>query len=117
MKHLMIICVLVGALAGCGSGENHSIATSEFQRSCTADSDCVAVFEGTLGCCGGNCPNGAVNQVGYPDYEAALAKRTPICSPAPPCAAVTNIACRAGAICASGTCVFAPLGADAADAN
>jgi len=115
MKRTLFLCCLAAAIGGChsqlsgGSGENHSIAASEFQQSCTVDSDCVPVFQGTLSCCGGSCPNAAVNQVGYSAYESAVAIRTPTCNPEPPCA-VTDVFCKSAAICAGGTCAFTTAG-------
>jgi len=113
------MCCLVAALGGCHSGgslseqtQNHSIAASEFQQSCTVASDCVAVYQGTLSCCGGSCPNAAVDQVGYGAYASAVASRTPICNPEPPCAAVTDVYCKSGAICSNGICQFSPAGTD-----
>ena len=114
MKRASFMCCLAVAIAGCHSGgslseqtQNHSIAASEFQQSCTVDADCVAVYEGTLTCCGGSCPNAAVNQVGYSAYASAVASRTPMCNPEPPCAALS---CLSGAICANGSCQFSPAG-------
>jgi len=122
MNRILIACLLVGAFGGCNS-DTHTIAASEFQQSCSADSDCVPVYQGTIGCCGvgGSCPNAAVNQVGYSAYESAVANRIPTCSPARPCALLTSadiaIACRAGAICSNGTCTFEQTGTDAAGAD
>ena len=114
MKRASFMCCLVAAIGGCHAGgslsdlnENHSISASEFQQSCAVDSDCVAVYQGTLTCCGGSCPNAAVNQVGYSAYASAVASRTPMCNPEPPCAALS---CLAGAICSNGTCQFSPAG-------
>jgi hypothetical protein len=118
MKRASFICCLAATLGGCHSGgslgeenQSHSIAASEFQQSCAVDSDCVAVYQGTLTCCGGSCPNAAVNQVGYSAYASAVASRTPMCNPEPPCA-VTDIYCSSGAICSNGTCQFSPTRTD-----
>ena len=121
MNRILIACLFVGAFGGCNS-ESHSIAASEFQQSCAADSDCVPVYEGTIGCCGvGNCPNAAVNRVGYSSYETAVSKRIPTCSPPRPCPFLSQteiaIECHAGAICSNGTCTFAQTGTDASGAD
>jgi hypothetical protein len=117
MNRIFIACLLVGAIGGCTS-ETHSIEASEFQRSCAVDSDCVAVSEGTITCCGISpwCPSAAVNQVGYSAYESAVAARTPTCSPRPPCA-LLRPACFGHAICSNGTCTFEPAAPDASTAD
>src|SRR6478752_6318231 len=115
MKRFLLMGSLAAAIGSCHSDGNHRIAASEFQQSCTVASDCVPVYEGTLSCCGGSCPNAAVNQVGYSAYESARESRTPTCNPQPPCPA-TDVACIAGATCSNGTCVVAPFGTnDAGD--
>ena len=103
-------------IVGCGTSppaSDHSIALSAFDRSCAGDADCVPAYEGPIGCCRA-CPNSAINQSAYTDYEAAVARSTPICTPALPCVAINNDICKAGAVCRSGTCEFASLAADAA---
>jgi hypothetical protein len=115
MNRILIACVLAGAFGGCSS-ETHSIEASEFQRSCSVDSDCVAIYEGTIGCCGLGCPNAAVNQVGYSAYETAVSTRTPTCSPRPPCN-YSRPVCRGGVACSNGTCTFNPLAPDASAAD
>ena len=104
MNNRSILFCLVTAIGGCSSAPNHSIATSEFQRGCSADSDCVPVYEGMLSCCGA-CPNAAVNQVGYDAYQSAVSTRAPSCNPEPPCAALS---CSAQAACSNGTCQICP---------
>lgn len=111
-KRLMLMGSLAAALGSCHSESNHSIAASEFQQTCTVASDCTPVYEGTLNCCGGGCPNAAVNQVGYEAYWSAYESRTPTCNPQPPCAPAGALACRSVATCLNGTCVFAPHGTD-----
>jgi len=112
MKRTLILPWLIAAISGCNSGGNHSIAASEFQQSCSVDSDCVPVYEGTLGCCGA-CANAAVNQVGYTAYQKAASDRRPTCNVQPPCPAFTDVLCKAGAICSNGTCAFEHVEPDA----
>jgi hypothetical protein len=109
MKRILI--VIVAAVGGCGSS-NHSISAAEFQRSCSADSDCVPVYEGTLGCCGGACPNSAINQMSQAAYESAMSSRTPTCTTVLPCPFFSSVTCKSGATCANGTCAFEQLGTD-----
>ena len=110
-KHALILVLMVGG--GCTSAVAHSISTSEFQRSCSVDSDCVPVYEGTLTCCGlGECPNAAINQLSYTAYKSTAASRKPTCNGVP-CLAITII-CKSAAICTGGTCAFEQPGIDAA---
>jgi hypothetical protein len=111
LKHALILVLMVGG--GCTSAVTHSISTSEFQRSCSVDSDCVPVYEGTLTCCGlGECPNDAINQFSYTAYKSTAASRKPSCEGVP-CLAITII-CKSAAICTGGTCAFEQSGTDAA---
>jgi hypothetical protein len=112
MRALSIFLVLA-AVGGCGASATHSVTASDFQQSCSVDSDCVAVYEGTLGCCGPGCPNAAINQTSHAAYDSTVSSRTPTCSPADPCVGLTAVICRAGAVCANGTCAFQQPAADA----
>ena len=96
--------LLVTLVAGCT--DDHHISTSDYPRSCSTDSDCAAVYEGTIGCCGASCPNAAINQMSLPAYEAAISSRTPMCSPAPPCVFIPVDRCPGAVSCVSGTCTF-----------
>jgi hypothetical protein len=102
----VIVCTLL--IAGCGGGDGgHSIDASKFSRACAADTDCVAVYQGTLGCCGGDCPNTAIAASSYDAYEAALQMAIPRCNPAPPCAAPVGVCGDRSALCVGGTCTYA----------
>jgi len=104
----LIVCVLL--IAGCGGGGGeHAIDTSKYSRACVADGDCVAVYQGTVGCCGGGCPNTAISVTSYDDYEAALATQMPACSPAPPCTATPGICGAHSALCVGAQCTFAVM--------
>jgi hypothetical protein len=54
---------------GCPQG---AIAAASHDQSCTSDSDCVAVYEGSY-CNVCRCPNATVSQAAAAAYEAALA--------------------------------------------
>ena len=111
LKHALILVLTVGG--GCTSAAAHSISTLEFQRSCSIDSDCVPVYEGTLTCCAlAECPNAAINQLSYPAYKSTAASRKPTCDGVP-CVAIT-VVCKSAAICAGGTCAFVQPATDAA---
>ncbi len=59
--------VLGAALAACAST---TMRTADYDRSCTKDSDCVAVFEGDL--CDVCCNDGAINKRDEQRYEQDL---------------------------------------------
>jgi hypothetical protein len=61
---------VLAILVACNAELDNPIEASSFDQSCSEDSDCVAVLEGTLGCCGGDC--GAINKVANAQYEADL---------------------------------------------
>src|SRR5256885_6776255 len=117
MRHLFFCgaLVLMTSVLGCSTSPStslHTVAVSASDQACSSDSDCVPVFEGTVGCCGG-CANAAINKAAYPGYQAAIAASVPICDPAPPCAFLSDAICKAGAICRGGMCAFSSLTADA----
>ena len=103
--------LLLTSILGCDA--SHTVAVSPSQRVCSTDSDCVPVYEGTLGCCGPGCANAAINKTSYAGYQATIASRAPTCTPPPPCAGLSDQLCKAGAVCRNGTCEFASLTADA----
>ena len=107
-----LLVLLAAWFAGCGGAVSHTISASEFQDTCSVDTDCTDVCVGSLGCCGCGCPNAAINQASYPAYESAFSSREPHCDPALPCAALTTEECRTGAMCTNGTCVLVQFGTD-----
>lgn len=85
MKRLGVLVLVL--IAGCSEAK-HSISASDYDRSCSADADCVAIYEGSIGCCGVvACPNAAINAADSERYMSDVASRTETCSPAPPCVA------------------------------
>ena len=97
-----------GLTVACGGGSaDHSIDTSHYSRVCVGDADCVAVYQGTVGCCGGGCPNTAIAATDYDAYAAALAAQVPVCNPAPPCADPTGTCGDKSALCVGGMCTLA----------
>lgn len=64
---------------GTATSTSQTIKASEFERSCTADSDCVTVYEGLVcGAC--QCPNAAIAKKDQVKYSSELAKRSAGCS-------------------------------------
>ena len=101
-----ILCAVF--LAGCGGGSSdHSIGTSKYSKVCAGDSDCVAVYQGSLGCCGGDCPNTAIAASSYAQYLADVQANTPVCNPAPPCAVTPGACQNVSALCVGGLCTEA----------
>jgi len=113
----LIICALL--IAGCGSdgGGGHAIDTSKYSRACVADSDCVAVYQGTLTCCGGGCPNTAIAASEYAGYAGAFAASVPTCNPQPPCGNPTAICGDKAALCVGSLCTLAVTSTSALSAS
>jgi hypothetical protein len=116
MGMLLCLACLLGACSS-SSSSSHTVSADEFNRSCTVDADCVAVYEGPIGCCGPGCSNAAVNTASYNAYQTAVTARQPTCAVAYPCGLWTNEICRAGATCAGGTCAFRDLSTDASSSD
>jgi hypothetical protein len=104
-------------LCGCGGGEVHAIIVSAYSQTCSKDSDCVPVYQGTLGCCGPGCANAAINQSSYVDYLSDVSAREPACYGEDPCALLDDVVCKASAACRGGVCEFVAATADAAANN
>jgi len=109
LRSVMFFTVAVlGAVVGCGGGSSdHAIDTSKYGKACVGDADCVAVYQGTLTCCGGGCPNTAIPSAAYAQYLQDVAANTPTCNPAPPCAATPGACQNVSALCVGGLCTEA----------
>lgn len=78
-----------------------TISASDFDRSCAADADCLAVYEGSL--CGCACPNAAIAAKDASEYASRAEDARKSCSSNETCVAD----CRAvSAKCSSGTCAL-----------
>jgi len=107
-----------GLTVACGGGSaDHSIDTSHYSKACVGDADCVGVYQGTLGCCGGGCPNTAIAVSAYDEYQTALTAQTPTCNPAPPCAIPVHTCGEQSALCVGGMCTLAVTSAAALSAS
>jgi hypothetical protein len=69
------LLLVATAITACGaSSPPNSVAAKNYDRKCASVADCVPVYEGHVGCCGGGeCPNTAIAQVALAKYTAALA--------------------------------------------
>jgi hypothetical protein len=80
------------------------ILASSYDRSCTTDSDCLAISAGnSCDPCAFSCPNAAINRVAYPKYmadtanlPATLAEEKGVCA--------SSCGLEPGPCCVCGTC-------------
>ena len=84
-----------------------SVTAADYPNTCTTVADCVAVYEGQLGCCGQGCANATIRQDALAQYMADVGRREPICVPIPPCIAPPQCPDRR-ITCENGTCGLAP---------
>jgi hypothetical protein len=83
-----------------------ALTASDYARTCQEVADCIAVYEGPLGCCGGSCPNAAISAAAANDYARDVNRRSPQCSQVIPCPPVSPV-CPGGRIaCQDGLCVL-----------
>jgi hypothetical protein len=86
-----------------------AISAGDYARTCASVADCKPIYEGRLGCCGLPCPNTAIRQDAFAQYEMDVGARFPLCIPAPGC--TPPLPCASGRVaCTNGTCelLFAP---------
>jgi hypothetical protein len=80
----------------CTDADVQLIQASNYDQSCTMDSDCVAVSEGNF-CYGANCPSAAINVGAQAHYNADVAMtNAAICGGATSCPGLTGPCCRGG---------------------
>jgi hypothetical protein len=105
------------AIAACSaSSPPSSVAAKNYDRRCASLADCVAVYEGQVGCCGGGgCPNTAIAQVALAKYNVDLARAGTCSGVQPPCPNRLPVACQDGRVaCDNGVCTLAVVPSDAA---
>lgn len=94
--------IALAFLAACGSGERPApIDLSKYDRSCTADADCIAVEPDPCALCSN--PSEAINKKGEATFTAARntsAAQCPDQGPVPPCAYIPVKATCKNAVCA-----------------
>jgi hypothetical protein len=108
MKTLALVfpALLLGLAAACSSGGGGGAKVpelSDFDTSCQADSDCLAVYIGAPGCCTWN--NAVINKSDQAKYEAEVAAE----GPAPPCDEACTNPTLLVPVCAQGTCAIAKV--------
>jgi hypothetical protein len=106
------------ATAACSANRPpSSVAAKNYDRRCASAADCVAVYEGYVGCCGeATCPNTAIAQDAVSKYDVDLGNAASCPSGTPPCPLVDfERPCpSARAACDNGVCTFPIPPSDAA---
>jgi hypothetical protein len=106
------------AITACGaSSPPSSVAAKNYDRKCASVADCVPVYEGLVGCCGGGqCPKTAIAQVALAKYTAALSLAATCGGVQPPCGTRPGgNECQDGRVeCENGVCILAMPPNDAA---
>lgn len=106
------------AITACGaSSPPTSVAAKHYDRTCLSVADCVAVYEGPVGCCDGpGCPNTAISQVAHSKYTIDYSRATNCACPGGAAGHNGGIGgCPDGRVaCDNGICMLATLPGDAA---
>jgi hypothetical protein len=88
-----------------GAAAERSVTAADYARACDIVDDCKAIYEGQLGCCGLGCPNTAIRQDAFAQYDKDVGARNPLCIPTPGC--VPPSPCTSGRLaCTNGTCAL-----------
>jgi len=109
------------SLAGCGGAApppNHDIRAKNYDRKCATVADCLAIIEGTAGCCGFGiaCPNAVISQSALAQYVSDVERAT-ACDVPPPCLSPAPETCSGRIACAAGSCALDVTPADAATSD
>lgn len=95
IRKIVPFCSLLLFLAACAG--DTTIAPEGFERSCTANADCVVVTTGDV--CGCTCGNDAINVADLPRYKSELDEKSQGCSGVDACDCVA-----VAAACVQGVC-------------
>src|SRR5450432_3685703 len=97
---------------------NHDIEAKSYDRTCASVADCMAIIEGTAGCCGFGiaCPNAAINVGALAQYVSDVERAT-ACDVPPPCLSPAPETCSGRIACAAGSCALDVTPADAATSD
>ncbi len=102
-------------LVACTDADVQMIQASDYDQSCTMDSDCTAVAEGNA-CSPGalNCPGAAINASAYSTYKADVAKtNAALCRAVSSCGGFSGPCCRGGSCQLGAACSAVAAGGDA----
>jgi hypothetical protein len=89
-----------GESQSCGDPDAQVIQASNYDQSCTTDSDCVAVGEGSFCYPGaGRCPSAAIRKSALSQYQADVSKTWAVA-----CIAIGSCTNSVGPCCRAGTC-------------
>jgi len=69
MRTPLLAFAVAFAVVVCESCKDHEIVASDYDQSCTQDSDCVAITVGDA-ICVSHCPNAAINESSESQYES-----------------------------------------------
>jgi hypothetical protein len=97
----LVACAVVAACTSGSSSPSDVITVTSFDTSCKADTDCVAIVAGSIGCCG--CANAAINASSKAAYDADVAvidQHRGVCTA--DCVDCPQVA----PFCANGTCAI-----------
>jgi hypothetical protein len=87
-----------------GGSQNRIISADDYPQDCETVDDCMAVYSGTLGCCGGACPNSVIRADALAAYTKSLEAHTPECLLRPPCLPPTP--CTGRIACENNRCML-----------
>lgn len=80
----------------CADGSERPILASNYDQSCTTDTDCMAIGEGNACSLVGPCPSAAINKGAYSQYQSDIAQT--------PCYGLSGCPSGSGPCCRHGTC-------------
>ncbi len=80
----------------CADGSERPILASNYDQSCTTDTDCMAIGEGNACSLVGPCPSAAINKGAYSQYQSDVAQT--------PCYGLSGCPSGSGPCCRHGTC-------------
>lgn len=97
LRHALSVVALVGGLSAPLACSSHEISIDDYDRSCTADSDCVLAGEGDACCCL-SCDT-AINVADHGRYLSDVRQASEGCDSLCDCGPCNN-----EAFCDAGTC-------------
>ena len=112
--------LIASAMVACAADPPpSSVAAKSYDRTCASVVDCVAVYEGHVGCCGGGCPNSAIAEVALAKYTGDFDRAASCGGVQPPCPQIDSTrpgsACPDGRVgCDNGVCTLLMAPSDAA---
>jgi hypothetical protein len=102
----MVLTVLLPFVGTCGSSSPRNVVSAKnYLRNCTTVADCVPVYEGPVGFCGGGCPNTSIRADALPKFMSDFNMASQSNAPAPCPQGSQASLCDTGRVaCVSGVC-------------